>query len=149
MESGKFQTEQTISAPESENFKTGQKITTKAKNLPFITHKGIFYRIQGKLYVMHNTIGLNVNIEGFEDFIKEREILEVEDTELCGLSLAEITKRYSKLEKQKFNLITNNCEHFVSDMMGTESKSESLESVGKMVAIFAAVFIVGSVMRLI
>lgn len=56
-------------------FKTGQEITITAKMLPLIKHRGIIFIQDDVVYVIHNTIGKNVNIENYEDFMINREIL--------------------------------------------------------------------------
>ncbi|NPD48015.1 hypothetical protein [Lentimicrobium sp. S6] len=131
------------------NFKAGQEITTKAKNLPFVAHKGILVPFMGSFYVLHNTINKNVHSEEYSEFVKNREVLKVEDTDLCVLSAEEILDHFDILKSKKYNLISYNSEHFVEEMKHAPVESETVNQTAKGLAVFVAMFLVVTFIRAI
>ncbi len=125
---------------ETFNFKSGQEITAKAKNLPFVTHKGIIFVLGNELYIMHNTIENNVDMIEYDRFLEKRELVSIKDTKLTELSDTDVLNRYNKLQDRKFNLVTYNCEHFIAEMKHEPIESKSVELVSR-----AAVFFLGGI----
>jgi len=96
---------------------TGDLIKTKAESYPLIYHYGIVEKNLEGLFIIHNhpdkinSKGGNVVKEPLEKWIKGREIVSVEKT---NLKPDDIENIYQELKKYKYDFINFNCEHFVN-----------------------------------
>jgi hypothetical protein len=96
---------------------TGDLIKTKAESYPLIFHYGIIEKNLEGLFIIHNhpnkinSKGGNTVRESLDKWIKGREIVSVEKT---NLKPDDIEKLYQELKKYKYHFINFNCEHFVN-----------------------------------
>ena len=96
---------------------TGDLIKTKAESYPLIYHYGIVENNLEGLFIIHNhpdkinSKGGNTVREPLEKWIKGREIVSIEKT---NLKPDDIEKLYQELKKYKYDFINFNCEHFVN-----------------------------------
>lgn len=96
---------------------TGDLIKTKAEIYPLIFHYGIVEKNLEGIFIIHNhpdkinSNGGNTVKEPLEKWIKGREIVSVEKTDL---KTDDIEKLYQELKKYKYDFINFNCEHFVN-----------------------------------
>jgi hypothetical protein len=97
--------------------KTGDLVKTKAETYPLIFHYGIVEKDLEGLFIIHNhpdkinSKGGNVVKEPLEKWIKGRDIVSIEKT---NLKPDDIEKLYQELKKYKYDFINFNCEHFVN-----------------------------------
>lgn len=96
---------------------TGDLIKTKADNYPLIYHYGIVEKKVDGLFIIHNhpdkinSKGGNTVKEPLENWVKGREIVSVEKTDLKP---DDIDNLYQDLKKYKYDFLNFNCEHFVN-----------------------------------
>jgi hypothetical protein len=96
---------------------TGDLIKTKSHNYALIFHYGIAEKNLDGLFIIHNhpdkinSNGGNTVREPIEKWIKGRDIISVEKTDL---KTDDIEKLYQELKKYKYDFINFNCEHFVN-----------------------------------
>jgi len=96
---------------------TGDLNKITAKSNPFIFHYGIVEKNSEGIFIIHNhpdrinSKGGNVVKEPLEEWIKGRDIISVEKTDL---KTDDIEKLYQTLKKYKYDFINFNCEHFVN-----------------------------------
>jgi hypothetical protein len=96
---------------------TGDLIKITAKSSPFIFHYGIVEKNSEGIFIIHNhpdrinSKGGNVVKEPLEKWIKGKDIISVEKTDLIT---DDIEKLYQTLKKYKYDFINFNCEHFVN-----------------------------------
>lgn len=97
--------------------KTGDLIKTKAEKYPLIYHYGIVEKNLEGIFIIHNhpdkinSKGGNTVREPLEKWIKNRDIISVEAT---NLNPDDIENLYQELKKYKYDFINFNCEHFVN-----------------------------------
>lgn len=97
--------------------KTGDLVKTKAEDYPLIYHYGIIDRTEKGFFILHNhpdkrnSKGGTIVKEPFDKWIKGKEIVSVEPT---NLKTDDIDDLYEKLKKYKYDFINFNCEHFVN-----------------------------------
>lgn len=97
--------------------KTGDLIKTKAESYPLIFHYGIVEKNLEGLFIIHNhpdkfnSKGGNTVREPLEKWIKKRDIVSIEKTDLKP---DDIEKLYEELKKYKYDFLNFNCEHFVN-----------------------------------
>lgn len=96
---------------------TGDLIKTKAESYPLIYHYGIVEKKVEGLFIIHNhpdkinSKGGNTVREPLEKWIKGREIVSIEKTDLKP---DDIDNLYQNLKKYKYDFLNFNCEHFVN-----------------------------------
>lgn len=96
---------------------TGDLIKVKSEILPIIYHYGIIQKEDNEIFIIHNhpnsinSKGGNVCKDNLQKFIKGREIVSVEKT---NLKSTEIDEAYEYLKSHKYDFISFNCEHFVN-----------------------------------
>jgi hypothetical protein len=96
---------------------TGDLIKTKADILPIIYHYGIIERQGDEIYIIHNhpdkinSKGGNTVKEPLEKWIKGKDIVSVEHT---NLNVNDINELVETLKNYKYDFINFNCEHFVN-----------------------------------
>lgn len=96
---------------------TGDLIKTKADSYPLIFHYGIVEKKAEGLFIIHNhpdkinSKGGNTVKEPLEKWIKGREVVSVEKT---NLKPDDIDNLYQDLKKYKYDFLNFNCEHFVN-----------------------------------
>lgn len=83
--------------------------------VPFVKHYAMAVKVDGKLMIVHNTIGNNPSIETFEKVFSGRRIGRVLRT---GVTSEEILSRYEECKENPYDFADNNCEDFVSNMAG-------------------------------
>jgi hypothetical protein len=99
------------------NLESGDLIKVKAEILPIIYHYGIIEKTGNDIFIIHNqpdkinSKGGNVIKEPLENWIKGRDIVSVEKTDLNTKDLKEL---YNNLKNYKYDFINFNCEHFVN-----------------------------------
>lgn len=97
--------------------KTGDLVKTKAEDYPLIYHYGIIDKTENQLFILHNhpdkrnSKGGTIVKEPFEKWIKGKDIVSVEST---NLKTNDIDELYEKLKVYKYDFINFNCEHFVN-----------------------------------
>jgi hypothetical protein len=97
--------------------KTGDLIKTKAEDYPLIYHYGIIDKTPEGIFILHNhpdkrnSKGGTIVKERFEKWIKGKDIVSVEST---NLKTNDIDELYQKLKVYKYDFINFNCEHFVN-----------------------------------
>lgn len=97
--------------------KTGDLIKTKAEDYPLIFHYGIIDKQEDTLFILHNhpdkinSKGGSIVKEPFDKWIKGKEIVSVEKT---NLKTDDIDELFEKLKVYKYDFINFNCEHFVN-----------------------------------
>lgn len=96
---------------------TGDLIKSKSHKYALIYHYGIVDKNLDGLFIIHNhpdkvnSNGGNTVKEPLEKWIKGRDIVSVEKTDL---KTDDIDKLYQELKKYKYDFINFNCEHFVN-----------------------------------
>jgi hypothetical protein len=96
---------------------TGDLIKTKAEILPIIYHYGIIEKNGDDIFIIHNhpdkvnSNGGNTTREPLEKWIKGRDIVSVEKT---NLNINDINELVETLKNYKYDFINFNCEHFVN-----------------------------------
>jgi hypothetical protein len=96
---------------------TGDLIKTKAEILPIIYHYGIIEKQGDDIFIIHNhpdkvnSNGGNTTREPLEKWIKGRDIVAVEKT---NLNINDINELVETLKNYKYDFINFNCEHFVN-----------------------------------
>ena len=126
--------------------KTGDLIKVRLEYifLPFLFHYGIISLENGKIYIYHfltdkqNKHGGNLVREDFEEFIKGKEILEVES---LNLEKKDFYNTLYKLQKTKYEFFTNNCEHFVNFIKEKRFVSNQLKTWGLAVSLGIVVYL--------
>ncbi len=99
--------------------RTGDIITASIPSLPFIPHKGILVIINGKGKIYHNTPTLcnvnggNIVSQPIEDFLKGREILNIEPT---GFNSDYINAKTYPLKNKPFDLFSFNCLDYINNL---------------------------------
>jgi len=99
------------------NLESGDLIKVKAEILPIIYHYGIIEKTGNDIFIIHNqpdkinSKGGNVIKEPLENWIKGRDIVSFEKTDLNTKDLKEL---YNNLKNYKYDFINFNCEHFVN-----------------------------------
>lgn len=97
--------------------KTGNLIKTNSVTYPMIYHYGIVEKKPEGLFIIHNhpdkinSKGGNTVKEPLEKWIKGREIVSIEET---NLKPDDINNLYQELKKYKYDFLNFNCEHFVN-----------------------------------
>jgi hypothetical protein len=96
---------------------TGDLIKSKSNKYTLIYHYGIVEKNLDGLFIIHNhpdkvnSNGGNTVKEPLEKWIKGREVISVEKTDL---KTDDIDKLYQELKKYKYDFLNFNCEHFVN-----------------------------------
>ncbi len=99
-----------------QSLKTGDVIKVKAEILPIIYHYGIVVKNENNFVVYHNDPftfnrkGGNIIKENAEDWIKNKEIVCVINTNLTEI---DIELKVKNSIKDKYHFFNNNCEHFI------------------------------------
>lgn len=109
-------------------FKSGQLIKAKVDSLPFIIHYGITIVENNKVYILHNTPFYNTIIDPFDNWIKTRKIISIQNTKLTDISNKNIIEKFKKICFKKYNLLNYNCEHFIDCMLDNKNKSEQINN---------------------
>lgn len=122
-----------------ENLQTGDLLKFKADTfLPLLYHYGIVSFEGGKKYIYHlqtsreNKYGGNLIRDNFDEYVKGREILEVQNLKLNREEFQEVLE---KIKKEKYNVFTNNCEHFVHYLKDKKAVSPQLKAWGLAVSL--------------
>jgi hypothetical protein len=122
---------------------TGDLIKVKSEILPIIYHYGIIEKNGSDILIIHNhpqsinSKGGNVCKEHLSKFIKNRDIISVEKT---NLKINEINKIYEHLKEYKYDFINFNCEHFVNFINGKRYSSSQVFKWTSLLAITALVY---------
>lgn len=83
--------------------------------VPLVKHYAIAVLVDGKIMVVHNTIGNHPSMDTVENLFKYRDIGRVMRT---GVSSEEILRRYNECKDSPYDFAGHNCEDFVSNMAG-------------------------------
>jgi hypothetical protein len=109
-------------------FPSGAIITARIHK-SLLLHKAIVFRDNGQLLLLHNTAkaqnewGGNVIFDTPERFFASRTLLHCKPTKLTD---AEIKAKYEQLKYRKFNVLTFNCEHFISLVTAQKKRSPQI-----------------------
>ena len=118
--------------------KTGDLVKLRSEYifLPFVFHYGIisYHSITDK----ENKHGGNLVREDFEQVIKGREILAVESLDI---KKENFYNTLDKLQKRKYDVFTNNCEHFVNFIKEKRFVSNQLKTWGLAVSLGIVVYL--------
>jgi len=110
-------------------FNTGDLITAKVADLPFIYHSGIVVKFGELVAVYHNSPGTvnnqggNVVFEPLHEWLNGREIIAIQPTYLTADYIREQSE---KLADKKFNVFGFNCEHYVYLLRDNYAQSPQL-----------------------
>ncbi len=122
---------------------SGDLIRVSTGGLGLISHYGIIEKTGGKIYIIHNhpdsinSKGGNVAKDLLENWIKGRDIISVEKTDL---KTNEIRELYEYLKSYKYHFMNFNCEHFVNFAKGNEYRSSQVFKWTTAVALGAIVY---------
>jgi hypothetical protein len=122
---------------------SGDLIKVKSEILPIIYHYGIIEKKGEDVFIIHNhpdsinSKGGNVCKEHLSKFIKGRDIVSVEQT---NLKSAEINEMYNYLKAYKYDFINFNCEHFVNFVKGKKYGSSQVIKWTSLAIITAIVY---------
>jgi hypothetical protein len=122
---------------------TGDLVRVSTSGLGIISHYGIIEKKGDELYIIHNhpdsinSKGGNVTRELLEKWIKCRDIISVEKTDIKP---SEIKDLYEYLKGYKYNFMNFNCEHFVNFAKGSEYRSSQVFKWTTAVAIGAVIY---------
>jgi hypothetical protein len=108
--------------------RTGQLIKAKVNSLPFVDHYGITLIQNGKTYILHNTPFRGSVIDPIEVWLQDRQVIGVQNTQLCNKSNQYILNLFKTICKRPYNLLSYNCEHFIDCMLSRQVKSEQIIS---------------------
>lgn len=118
---------------------TGDLVKFKADTfLPLLYHYGIISVENGKVYIYHlqtsreNSLGGNLIRDDFKEYVKGREIIEVQNLKINRSEFQDVLE---KLKKTKYDLFSNNCEHFVNYIKEKKFVSPQLKSWGLAVSL--------------
>jgi len=98
---------------------TGTIIKARVNRFPFIYHYGTVLQIKGVSHVVHfsprgyNLEGGSLFIDTIAQYTQTRKIVSTHETNLDTKKILTAIEPY---KKQKFNIITNNCEHFAYNL---------------------------------
>mgnify|MGYP003626802801 CR=1 FL=1 len=111
-------------------YKSGQIVKTIAYqvlDVPVMYHFGVIWvdEVTDEVFVLHNSGEGFTLKESFDEFILDREFVELQESKLEYLTNEELLKRFEKCEG-KFDALDYNCEHFVDCMLGDKKKSEQI-----------------------
>lgn len=115
------------------NLDTGDLVKFEADVMPILFHYGIVKRYGDKLYIYHNqTSFLNKNggsliMEDLNEYAKGRRIVKIEKT---GIDENDLQQMVDALAGHKYDLVNNNCEHFVNKLKSNNFKSPTMAYVG-------------------
>lgn len=99
----------------------GDIISTPAKSIPFVRHFGIWDEFHRR--VIHNALPV-VQLATWEEFVNRE--ARIERRPYPGYAEYVVARARAQLG-QKYNLLTNNCEHFVNLAADGERKSIQLQ----------------------
>ena len=122
------------------NYQNGTILTGRIDTMPLLYHKGII--VNGA--VCHNTpskkneAGGNIVCEPVDTYIQNRTIVSVKQTNADD---AQILKTIENDKQKPFNVLTNNCEHFVSKAISGKSKSVQVVFVAGITILILLLFI--------
>lgn len=122
---------------------SGDLIKVKSESLPIIYHYGIIEKNGNDVFIIHNhpnsinSKGGNVCKEHLSKFIKGRDIVSVEKTNLKSTEINEI---YEYLKAYKYDFINFNCEHFVNVVKGKKYVSSQVFKWTSLAIITAVVY---------
>lgn len=108
---------------------TGDLIKVKSEILPIIYHYGVIQKENNDIFIIHNhpdsvnSKGGNVCKDNLSKFIKGRDIVSVEKTNLKN---KEIDETYEYLKSHKYDFINFNCEHFINLIKGKKYVSSQV-----------------------
>lgn len=103
----------------SKTLKTGDVLKVKSEFFPLIFHYVIVQKNDDDFVIIHNDphkinfLGGNIVREDFYSWIIGKEIVEVIPTTITDEI---INKMVNEIKTSKFNVLHNNCEHFVSKL---------------------------------
>ncbi len=110
-------------------YHTGDILTARVRSLPFIFHQGIIVNEGSGILVYHNTPrfsnekGGNVVTENIDDWLKTREVVNVEPTNMTADYIRSTSEERANM---KFDLLSFNCEHYVSLLKTGKLRSPQL-----------------------
>ena len=109
-------------------YKSGEIIKTIAHQIfgrPYMFHYGVILVEDDEVYVLHNGRERGVVKETLDKFLKNREVYEIESSNLERFSNKEILLRFEHC-KSNWDVLNFNCEHFVDCMTNRNRNSEQL-----------------------
>ncbi|MDF1858368.1 MAG: lecithin retinol acyltransferase family protein [Candidatus Pelagibacter bacterium] len=127
------------------NLKTGDLVKVKADLLPFLYHYGVTVKDEDEMYIYHfqpdrkNKLGGNLLREKLKDYIKGKEIISVVKS---NIDESEIRQVLEKLKKEKYNVFSNNCEHFVNFIKEKKFISPQLKNWGLIISLSIATYLI-------
>jgi len=101
----------------------------KRKKMHVVDHPGVVVHESGRVMVIHNTPGRGVVMETVDEFSQGQPIKEAKEYN-SSLSQWEIVRnaRCALARGRQWGLFTNNCEHFISEVMGKRKESIQLQA---------------------
>lgn len=129
---------------EKKEYTTGTILKCSINSLPFIYHYGVILNEgNGILKVIHNApiknkYGGGINVDSLDKFLKTRKIDEAKPTKLTR---KDILLSVNKYVKQPFNLITWNCEHYITKLQTGYAQSPQIRNGAKLSAYLVFILI--------
>lgn len=106
------------------DYKNGDVLKTTTKL--FVYHYAVYFNENGVDKVVHNSRSKSVNIQTWDEFFIDRELIDVFETNISGCSVDYIYQKYNELKDKKFDLTDFNCEDFVIQFTDTKLKVRQL-----------------------
>jgi len=93
----------------------------KAQRKPLIYHYGVYFKdSDGIEKIIHSTDSKNIVIETLDYFLSDRKVISIFKTNISGCSLEYIYEQYELLKNKKYDLLSYDCEDFVSEFTKTK-----------------------------
>ena len=122
---------------------TGDLVKIKA-DIPFIYHYGIIFKEGETLWFYHfhpdfrNRFGGNVLREDFINYIKNKDIVSIEKSNIKKEDIYDVLEQY---KSKKYDVFNNNCEHFVNFVKDQKPISKQIKYGGLGLALGIATYL--------
>jgi len=113
------------------NLKNGDVLKIKSEVFPFVYHYVVIEKDNEGLFIYHNQpdklnkLGGSLIREPLKDYIKGKEIVGVEN---LGDKKVNLPKMFDVLMTQKYNVVKNNCEHYINFLKTKKYSSPQVAS---------------------
>ena len=123
---------------------SGQILKSKAYGVggvTFVYHFAVVIVSNNRVYIMHNTREQGVITESYTDYISDREVVDIIDSDLMNYDNNTLKTRFLGC-KGDFDWNDYNCEHFIDCMLGERQVSEQKEIAGNFFIIAALAYLI-------
>ena len=124
------------------SLETGDLVKFNADVAPWIYHFAIVEKENEELFIYHtqrkylNKLGGSLVRENLKEYLKGRDLILAEKTNLTKSNLHEIIE---KLKDKKYSAINNNCEHFINVAKNNKYISPQVATLGALLLITASI----------